>query len=216
MAARLANNRILQRRLAAERFDVLHANDARAFWSSIVAARLTGTPVILNVSDALPTGITTAPLRWRLAYALCDRMLVLSRDMERYWRDLLGLKSAGKLSHLYSIVRPDAPVPDVAARRRERAALGLADDAYVISYVASFHPKKRQAEFLERAAGPILARIPDAQIVFVGDCEPTLVRRQRPDRSGFGAGGAAALSDRSAVLRSAVRQFRRQLGPRTG
>lgn len=172
MTARLANNRILHQRLAAGRFDVVHANDARSFWSVIVAAKLTGIPVILNVRDALPPTIRTAPLRWLLAYVLCDRLLVLSGDMERYWRDLLGVRDSRKVSHLYSIVRPDAPAPDAAARRRERAALGLPADAYVISYVASFHPKKRQAEFLEQAAGPILSRTPDARIVFVGDCEP--------------------------------------------
>ena len=172
MGTRLANNRRLYRRLASERFDVLHANDARSFWSSILAARLTGTPVILNVRDALPPGVATGPLRWKLAYAMCDRLLVLSKDMERYWRDLLGVKGEGKVSHLYSIVRPEVAVPDAATRRRERAALGLHDDAYVISYVASFHPKKRQAEFLEHAAAPILSQLPQAQIAFVGDCEP--------------------------------------------
>ncbi|HJV42154.1 glycosyltransferase [Caulobacter sp.] len=169
---RLLTNWRIARRLRAESFDLLHANDNRSFWSGLFAARLTGTPIILNVRDALPPRYATAPLRWRLAYALCDRLLVLSRDMERYWRNLLNEKGAGKVSYLYSIVRPEVTVPDAAARRRERAALGLPDNAFVISYVASFHPKKRQAEFLEHAAGPILSQAPEIRIVFVGDCDP--------------------------------------------
>ncbi|WP_269714851.1 glycosyltransferase [Caulobacter sp. NIBR2454] len=169
---RVLTNLHLASRLKKERVAVLHANDARSFWSSVGAAKIAGIPIVLNVRDALPPRYKSAPLRWRLAYRLCDLFLVLSQDMEAYWRGLLGVSGSGKVRHLYSIVRthPDAIKAD---RQMVRQALGMPREAYVVAYVASFHPKKRQAEFIEHAAGAILARAPEARIIFVGDCVPT-------------------------------------------
>lgn len=169
--ARLANNWRIARALVAEKVDLVHANDTRSFWSAVLAAKLTGKPIALNVRDALPPAHRVAPLRWKLAYRLCDLFLVLSKDMETYWARLLEVQAGPKLRHLYSIVRP-AKAAQGATRETARAALGLPDDEYAIAYIASFHPKKLQAEFIKQAAGEILSGIPRSRIHFVGDFEP--------------------------------------------
>lgn len=172
LTARLGANLTIARRLSRERFDVFHANDARALWSGGLAARLTGTPTILNIRDALPPRYRRAPLRWRAAYGMADIVLVLSAEMEAYWAGLLGLRTRGKLRHIHSIARASRDIPDPQGRAAIRRTLGVAEDAFVIAYVASFHPKKRQADFIDQAAGRILQDTPDAVIAFVGDCRP--------------------------------------------
>lgn len=170
---RLKNNFVVYRYLKSSPVYAIHANDTRSFWTSVFAARWAGTPIILNVRDALPPQIKKAPIHWRLAYALCDQLLVLSGEMEHYWRNLLGVEVGGKVSHLYSIVRTLPVDLQEDGRQRERSSLGFGSETYVIAYVASFHPKKLQSQFLEHAAAPILAKFPQAQIVFVGDCNPS-------------------------------------------
>lgn len=169
--ARLANNLRIARTLIAEQVDLVHANDTRSFWSAVLAAKLTGKPIVLNVRDALPPTYRVAPTRWKLAYLLSDLFLVLSKDMEAYWSRLLDVPAGAKLRYLYSIVRP-APAAQGVTRQAARARLGLSDDDYTIAYVASFHPKKLQAEFIEHAAGAILEGVPQARIHFVGDFDP--------------------------------------------
>ena len=60
------------------------------------------------------------------------------------------------------------PPPDPAAVARARAACGAADGAPVVGTVAVLRPQKRLDLWLE-AAGAILAEVPEARFVVVGD-----------------------------------------------
>lgn len=169
---------------------VLHANDYRAFWNTAPGAKLAGARLIFNVRDTLREGSRSVGM-WRRALGLCDRFLVLSREMAASWRRDLEPASSrpanrDKFSHLYSIVDRTRFHP-VGPRERDhlRATLGIDPARPAIVYVGRFDDKKAQRDFIDHALPALKAVRPDAVTYFVGDFEP--------DRDPYAAGCAAAV-----------------------
>lgn len=188
--ARLTNNLRTWRAIRKDKVTVLHANEQRAFWNTAIGARLAGVPVIFNVRDTMPVG-SRSVRQWRRALSLCDRFLVLSKEMVAAWRTDLKPTSetsdnADKFVHLYSIVDRERYFP-VDARRRSalRSSLGVDDDRPAIVYVGRFDHKKAQLAFIEGTLPAINAARPDAITYFVGDFEP--------DRDPYAAACCAAV-----------------------
>jgi glycosyltransferase involved in cell wall biosynthesis len=155
---------------------VLHANDHRAFWNTAFGARLAGAKVIFNVRDTMREG--ASPGQWRRALRVCDRFLVLSREMVAAWqRDLAPVSEqvgqAQKFAYIYSIVDRSHFSPVSADERaRLRAELGVEEGRPAIAYVGRFDDKKAQLALIREALPAIAAQRPDAVTYFIGDFEP--------------------------------------------
>ncbi|MCW3837112.1 glycosyltransferase family 4 protein [Sphingomonas canadensis] len=174
--SRLRNNWRTFRAVKRHGITIVHANEQRAFWNSVYGARLAGVPVIYNVRDT--SNQQHAGPRWHRALRLCDRFLVLSREMEEAWRADLHPTSEepgqrDKFAHLYSIVDPERyfPVPE-PERQAIRASLGIDPDRPAVVYVGRFDDKKAQLDFIAQALPALRDRAPRAITYFVGDFEP--------------------------------------------
>ena len=161
--------------------DVVHVNDRTAFRGWGLGARCVGAPVVDNIRDTQPERRGMRRLKWLFELALSARVLTLSEDMNARWiRSLhldalpepLGSHLQDKFTSIYSIVDTErfTPVPD-EAQVRLRRELGV-DGTPLLTYVASFHPKKAQLPFIERVLPALVEHHPDATVAFVGDFQP--------------------------------------------
>jgi len=173
-----------------QRIDVAHVNDHKALWHSIAGLRLAGVPIVYNIRDTKPRISRWEALKWRGAFALTRVQVVLSREMQEFWREALGIRGR-RLIAIPSVVdfgRMQLMSPP--ERRAVRERLGL-PGTFVAGYVASFSGKKAQLDFIEQA-GPALKELsPAAQVWFLGDFDPATdpyaaACRRAVDRLGLG------------------------------
>ena len=161
--------------------DVVHVNDRTTFRGWGIGARCAGVPVVDNVRDTQPELSGMRRLKWLVELTLSARVLTLSDDMSARWARSLRLdalpKSLGAILHdkftsIYSIVDAERfkPVPD-EAKVRLRRELDV-EGTPLLTYVASFHPKKAQLPLIEQALPVLAERHPDVMVAFVGDFQP--------------------------------------------
>ena len=166
----------VHRRVALElrrrRYDVVQANDRRAFWTSCAAARLAGIPIVDVVRDTL-VGLSVLRLKkWQAEFRLASRVMVLSSDMAERWAEGTATE-VGRFHPIYSIVdlQRFRPVPEPAALRAE---LGLPETGPIVVYPAGLRKKKRQLDFIEGCLPGICRSVPDVTVCFVGDHDPAV------------------------------------------
>lgn len=189
---RLANNWRMARLVRREGVKVVHCNDHRAFWNTALGAKLAGARVILNVRDTMRPG-ARSHFMWRLALRICDLFLVLSQDMIDSWVETLtplSLKESqrAKFAFLYSIVdmKRFYPVsPD--EKRTLRRELGIGEGEIAIAYVGRIEAKKAQLPFIRQALVPLMERVPNVHVQFVGDF--------LPDRDAYSAACERAVAE---------------------
>ena len=161
--------------------DVVHVNDRTAFRGWGFGVRCAGVPIVNNVRDTQPNLDGTRRLKWLVELTLSARVLTLSEDMSARWAQSLRLDALPeplstclheKLTSIYSIVDAERfkPVPS-EAKVRLRRELDV-DGTPLLTYVASFHPKKAQLPFIERALPALVEHHPDVTVAFVGDFQP--------------------------------------------
>ena len=160
---------------------VAHTNDRAAFRGCGIGVKLAGVPVINNVRDTQPRMRGIRLVKWLVELALSDRVLTLSKDMRRRWKETLGIDAfptsmrrsfSRKMTYIYSIVDPDRFHPPDEKHEGVREELGISG-APLLAYVASFHPKKKQRAFIESTLPGIVERNPGTVIAFVGDFVPS-------------------------------------------
>lgn len=161
--------------------DVVHVNDRTAFRGWGLGARCAGATVVDNVRDTQPELRGTRRLKWLFELALSARVLTLSEDMSARWARSLRLEALpkplatwfrDKFTSIYSIVDTERfePVTN-EAQDKLRHELDVGGTP-LLTYVASFHPKKAQLPFIERALPPLVKHYPDITMAFVGDFRP--------------------------------------------
>jgi len=169
------------RHVSAMQPDVVHLNDRTAFRGWGIGARCAGVPLVDNVRDTQPELNGMRRLKWLVELTLSARVLTLSDDMNVRWARSLRLSALpkpfgahlqDKFTSIYSIVDTERfkPVPD-EERVRLRHDLNV-DGTPLLTYIASFHPKKAQLPFIERTLPPLLEDNSDVTVAFVGDFEP--------------------------------------------
>lgn len=153
---------------------VVHHNDPSAFWHLALGAKMAGAKVVFNVRDTKAEG-EPYNRKWSVAYRLCDRLLVLSKEMRQsLLQHLPGAQGRpDKLQAIYSIVDTTRLHPlSTPERQALRQRLGIRPDTLALGYVATLNPKKAQLEFIQQAVAPLRQAIPQLKIYFIGDCEP--------------------------------------------
>jgi glycosyltransferase involved in cell wall biosynthesis len=156
-------------RLAREqRIQVIHSHGKGAGLYGRIAAGLTGAASIHTFHGIHPVG-------YGALYVLLERVLarrsfavVHVSESQAVEARALGLAPAGRTRVIVNGV--DAAAVRAAAARAplSRAALGLRPGALVLASIARFDPVKRLS-MLVRAMPLIVARVPEAQLLIVGD-----------------------------------------------
>jgi glycosyltransferase involved in cell wall biosynthesis len=170
------------------RYDVVHTHLYRACLYGRAAARIAGIDTIVATEHSLgDTQIEGRPTAWPV------RSLYLAG--ERWGDHTIAVSEAARRRLMAWGVRADriSVIPngidvaryalDPAARRRERAALGIPDDDIVFGAVGRLHPIKRYDMLLDTVA-PLL-RTGGANLVVVGRGEREHTLRQQATRLGI-------------------------------
>jgi glycosyltransferase involved in cell wall biosynthesis len=173
-AASIAATNLRMRRLVREvGARVVHCNDISALMHTAAGARAAGAAVVQNIRDTKAPGERWGA-RWRVAHRLAARTIVLSREMrDEVLRAVGAAPGDARVEAVYSAVDLERMRPPTRAEREAaRASLGAAEGCFTAAYVAAFNPKKAQLELIRRAGPLLAARLPGAQVVFVGDFDP--------------------------------------------
>jgi glycosyltransferase involved in cell wall biosynthesis len=146
----------------------------KMFWGRL-AARHVGVPVILSAihSTGWPDGIGRLN---RMLTPITDSFIAVAASHGQFLAKNLGVDSS-RVAVIPNGVDTQrfAPFADAAAVRRE---LGIGPTAPVVGLVAALRPEKNHELFLEMAAR-VVAALPDAQFLLIGDgpCRAALEHR---------------------------------------
>jgi len=138
---------------------VIHANDPLAFQLSFAAAKLSRTPITLNLRDTLDPNRRPPGFKFHTIFAAADHVFYLSADMAEHWRKVAA-NAMRSSSVTYSIVDPE----------RFAASPITADGEPVVLVPGVFWPKKGQLQFIRNVV-PALAEH-GIETWFAGDFEP--------------------------------------------
>lgn len=170
----------LYRIIRRERFTIVHTHTPKAGLLGQIAARLAGTPVVINTVHGFYFHDRMPPF-WRRFYialetlaALCsDTIFSQNReDIDTAVRERIAparkLKYLGNGFDIAAFERAPVDAETLAAKRRE---LGLDPTAPVVGFVGRLVAEKGILELL--AAGrSILAHFPNARFLIVGPLDP--------------------------------------------
>jgi glycosyltransferase involved in cell wall biosynthesis len=156
------------RLVRARRIQVIHSHGKGAGLYGRIAARLTGAASIHTFHGIHPAGYGRLYLRLERALARWSFAVVHVSESQAAEARALGLAPAGRARVIINGI--DAAFVRAAAARApmSRAMLGLGSDALVLATVARLDPVKR-LEVLVHALPLLAARVPEAQLLIVGD-----------------------------------------------
>ena len=156
-------------RLARERrIQVIHSHGKGAGLYGRLAARLTGAAAVHTFHGIHPVGYGRLYLPLERALARRSFAVVHVSESQATEARALGLAPAGRTRVIVNGIDAAAVRATAARAPLSRAALGLRPDALVLVTVARLDPVKRLAVLL-RAMPLIAARVPEAQLLIVGD-----------------------------------------------
>lgn len=190
----------------ARRIQVIHSHGKGAGLYGRIAARLTGAASIHTFHGIHP--VRNGPVGYGRLYLRLERVLARSSfavvhvsESQAAEARALGLAPAGRARVIVNGIAAASVRAIAASAPISRATLRLRPDALVLATVARFDPVKR-LEVLLRAMPLLVALVPGAQLLIVGD-GPERSALQALART-LGVGGhvvfAGAIPDASRVL----------------
>lgn len=169
----------LYRIVRAGAYDVVHAHLYRSQIYARPAARLAGTPVVLTTEHSIGETHIERRLMTRGVRALylgselfSDATIAVS-DIVQARLERWGVP-ARKITVVPNGVDCDKLAFDPMARRRVRAALGVAPDAYVIGVLCRLDDPNKRVDMIVEAAAPLLGAGRKLLLVGPGGDEPRL------------------------------------------
>jgi glycosyltransferase involved in cell wall biosynthesis len=150
------------------RIQVIHSHGKGAGLYGRIAARLTGAASVHTFHGIHPVGYGGLYLSLERALSRRTFAVVHVSESQAGLARTLGLAPAGRTRVIVNGI--DAASVRAAAARApmSRATLGLEPDALVLGTIARLDPVKR-LEVLLRALPLLVARVPEAQLLIVGD-----------------------------------------------
>lgn len=183
--ALLRARRQLRTQLAANATDLVHAHGLKAALVVLTIRRRRRPPLVLTVHN-LVTGTRHGAGERMLSIVesgiirRADHVVAISDEIDRR---LTGLVPEGRKT----FVLPVSPARSVTRSRHEvRAEYDIADDAPMVTIVARHHVQKDLPMFL-RAFADVVAQMPTARAVLVGDGPERRAIESERDRLGLGA-----------------------------
>ena len=152
----------------ARRIQVVHSHGKGAGLYGRIAARLTGAAAIHTFHGIHPAGYGRLYLRLERALARLSFAVVHVSESQATEARALGLAPAGRTRVIVNGIDAASVRAAAAGAPMSRATLGLRPDALVLATIARFDPVKR-LEVLVRALPLLVARVPEAQLLIVGD-----------------------------------------------
>jgi glycosyltransferase involved in cell wall biosynthesis len=166
--------------------DVLHAHEFPMFVGLAPLARMRGVPMVATIHGReVPAAHSRRRWAIRLAARLSRRVVAVSRSMERFLVDDVGLR-ASRVETIYNGIEVDR-YRDGGASEGLRRDLGLPANGPI---VGSMYPVKGQT-YLVQAMARVAARVPGAVCLIAGRGElgPALAR----EAAGLGLGDRVRL-----------------------
>jgi glycosyltransferase involved in cell wall biosynthesis/ADP-heptose:LPS heptosyltransferase len=172
----------LRRLIRREGYGVVHTHNSKAGFIGRLAARVSGTEVIVHTVHGFAFHDNEKPRRRqlyrileRLAARWCDRMIMISQPLMD-WALAEGIAPREKMVKIYSGIDMESfrGSCDTAAAR---ASLGLGSEDFVVGEVAKLWAGKGH-DILLRSAALLRSRIPHLKVVLIGDGDlrPSLER----------------------------------------
>jgi glycosyltransferase involved in cell wall biosynthesis len=152
----------------ARRIQVIHSHGKGAGLYGRIAARLTGAASIHTFHGIHPVGYGRLYLRLERALARSSFAVVHVSESQAAEARALGLAPAGRTRVIVNGIDAASVRATAVRAPMSRAELGLEPDALVLATIARFDPVKR-LEVLLRALPLLVARVPEAQLLIVGD-----------------------------------------------
>ncbi len=154
----------------ARRIQVIHSHGKGAGLYGRIAARLTGAIAIHTFHGIHAAGYGRSYLRLERVLARGSFAVVHVSESQATEARALGLAPAGRTRVIVNGIDV-AAVREAAARApMSRAELGIRPDALVLATIARFDPVKR-LDVLLRALPLLVRRVPETQLLIVGDGE---------------------------------------------
>ncbi len=183
--------RALVKTFQSERPDVVHTHSSKAGILGRLAAAWAGVPVVVHTYHGFGFHDRQHPfvkgayvLLERFCLRFTTRLLFVSRANARY-AERHGLGAAEDATIVRSGVRlADFPAPGDAAEFRMAEGIGRRDPLVVS--IGNLKPQKNAADFVA-AAAKVLAKVPEARFVFLGDGPQR--RALEADARALGLGG---------------------------
>ena len=170
----IKNNKSMYKLAKKTSSSVVHCNDIYSFWFNAFGAKAAGASVVFNVRDTKPLNQPYG-WKWKIASSVCDRFLVLSREMCRELAPRIALLESqrSKFDYIYSVVDPADKNPvDPDTQEKIRNRLEIPPNSFVIGYVAAVNPKKAQLSLIEQAGPHLQSSIPEANLYCIGEFKP--------------------------------------------
>jgi glycosyltransferase involved in cell wall biosynthesis len=169
----------LYRIVRAGAYDVVHAHLYRSQIYARPAARLAGTPVVLTTEHSIgETHIERRPMTQGvrtlyLGSELFSDATIAVSDIVRARLVRWGVP-ARKITVVPNGIDCDKLAFDPLARKRVRAAFGIAPDAYVIGVLCRLDDANKRVDMIVEAAAPLLGAGRKLLLVGPGEEEPRL------------------------------------------
>jgi len=173
--------------------DVVHLNSSVLFTSAL-AARLVGIPIVWHVRECLHTGFRQRRISAPIIRRLANRVVTISELEAR----LLGADTRDNIRVIYNPINFDALQPGLYDQNSEKGKLGLRESEKLVISLGGVNPRKgtfEQVEAMcytdsqtkliiagpplhmppasdyERAIAETLSALPQGKVVFIGMIE---------------------------------------------
>ncbi len=157
--------------LRREKIDIVHAHLFNASRASHFLAKLAGVPITIETNHVREAWRKGTLKTWyaidRLFARFTDCIIAVSKANAIYLSDVKGI-AAGKVRVVQNGIDTRAFDSDTASSSSIRAALGIAEDAPLISVIARLEPQKGHIYLLE-AIPEIVKRFPEVVFLLAGD-----------------------------------------------
>ena len=156
------------RLIRSEKIDLVHAHEFTMNVYGSVAARLAGVPMIGTIHGKVYfTEKKSRIAAYRLAVAMCSRIIAVSEDLRNYFIENIGLKKTKKVLTLYNGIDSDKYAPR-GKMDDLRCRLNIPSGAVVIGSVGSLF-KVKAFDHLIQAAAILRESSSDFRLLIAGE-----------------------------------------------
>jgi glycosyltransferase involved in cell wall biosynthesis len=161
---------------------IVHSHDTRSDLVSIIAAKITGVPVVISNHAWHPADLKRKILEKIRVHLMHFADLVISVSKDTHRETLERGINPAKATYLYAGIDLER-FKNPPSRSEARAVLGIADEDFVVANIARLWPEKEQDKIITAAAS-LVPRYPQLRFLIVGDGPLEQALAEQIDRLG--------------------------------